>query len=74
MSLNSEDSMKILKIFGLGSLFLFLIFIGHAIFGGHRTTATPSLSALLAGTIFNPYFLLAVLVAYGTAFFIVRRR
>jgi hypothetical protein len=64
----------ILKIVGLGSLFLFLIFIGHAVVGGHRTAGSPSLSALKAGTIYNPYFWLTFLIAYGTAFWVVRRK
>ena len=65
--------MQILKVVGVGSLFLFLIFIGHAVFG-HRSNASPSLSALTAGTIYNPYFWLTVLVAYGAAFWVVRRK
>jgi hypothetical protein len=74
----SKGKMRILKIVGLGTLFFFIISIAVGLFGlmlGERpSNAGVALSALTAGTIYNPYFWLAVLVAYGAAFWIVMKR
>lgn len=64
------------KIFGLGTLFFFVIFVAHIIIGAalgkvQRMNAAVGLSALIATTVYNPYFWLTVLVAYGAAFWVV---
>ena len=70
--------MKILQIFGFGTFLLLLILLVltaiGATFGGTRHGSAVSLSALSAGTIYNPYFWLIVAVAYGAAFWFVKRR
>jgi len=71
---------KILQILGLGTLlFFFVILVQTAIgaaFGATviRHNAATGLSAMYAGTIYNPYFWLIVVVAYGAAaFWIIKR-
>jgi hypothetical protein len=72
----------VVKIFGLGTLFLILIVIAHisigVFFGKTQTSnAGVGLSALTAGlaagTVYNPYFWVSVVVAYGAAIWIVKR-
>jgi len=70
--------MKTLQIFGLGTFLLLLILLVltaiGATFGGIRHNSAVSLSALSAGTIYNPYFWLIIVAAYGAAFWFVRHR
>ena len=69
--------MQILKVIGLGTLFWVCILIMHAVvgmvLGRHASHAAVALSALRAGTIYNPYFWLTLLVAYGAAFWLIKR-
>ena len=70
--------MKTLQIFGLGTFLLLAILLVLAGFGSAfstvRHSSAVSLSALSAGTLYNPYFWLTVAVAYGAAFWFVKRR
>jgi hypothetical protein len=65
--------MQVLKVFGIGTMFLFLIIAAHAVIGAflgktHVSTNTAvGLSALTAGTVYNPYFWVTLVVAYGAA-------
>jgi hypothetical protein len=71
--------MQLLKIFGLGTMFLFVIIAAHGIVGallGKTQVSTHTavgLSALTAGTVYNPYFWLTIVVAYGAATLVCRR-
>ena len=71
--------MKILKIIGLGTFLFLVISIGVGAASGtmRHSSAAVGLSAMRAGmleTLFNPYFWLTIIVAYGAAFWIVRRQ
>jgi len=73
--------MKILQILGLGTLLLLFIFLVNTAIGAAfgvttiRHNVATGLSAIYAGTIYNPYFWLTVVVAYGAAaFWIIKRR
>jgi hypothetical protein len=71
--------MQVLKIVGLGTLFLLLIIAAHTIIGallGKNQVsyhAAVGLSALTAGTVYNSYFWLSIVVAYGAAIWVVKR-
>jgi hypothetical protein len=80
--------MRILKTFGLGTSFLFAALFAYVVIavmrGGVQVETGPAhatgVSAIIAGlleaaisTILNVRFWLLVLVAYGAAFWIVRR-
>jgi Na+-driven multidrug efflux pump len=65
--------MQVLKILGLGTLLLLLIGFVNSLFVG-RSSGTASLSALKAGSIHNPYFWLALALAYGVAVWVVKYR
>ena len=66
------------KILGLGTLFLLLIVAAHIVVGAllgktQVSHAAVGLSALTAGTVYNPYFWLTIVVAYGAATWAVKR-
>jgi hypothetical protein len=70
--------MQMLKIFGLGTLFLLLIVVAHigigVLLGKTQVShAAVGLSALTAGTVYNPYFWLTIVAAYGAAIWVVKR-
>lgn len=73
-----KNKMKALQVFGFGTLLLLVILLAliaiSATFGGVHHNSAVSLSALSAGTIYNPYFWLIVIVAYGAAFWFVKWR
>ena len=74
-----------LKTFGLGTLFLLAAFFAYivvaAVFGkvhvetssAHAIGASALIAGLIEATIFNVWFWLLVVVAYGAAFWIVKR-
>jgi hypothetical protein len=79
--------LKALKTFGLGTVFLLTVFglyIMFAVVYGiwhmqvepgpvHATGLSAIIAGLIEGTIFNVWFWLLCAVAYGLAFWIVKR-
>jgi hypothetical protein len=69
--------MQALKVFGLGTLFLILLvvlsFVVAAVRGNVQHGTAVGLSALRVGTVYNPLFWLTLIVAYGAAYWIVKR-
>jgi hypothetical protein len=78
--------MRFFKGISLGLLFSFLGSVGYLLIGivigilrGQvRTSHATGLSALLAGlleaTVFNPFYLLGIVLAFGLAFWITGRK
>lgn len=74
--------MQVLKVIGLGTVFFVVItaiqITAGIVMGNARvaTVTATSVSAMTAGltqsTVYNPYFWLALLVAYGAAVWVVK--
>jgi hypothetical protein len=69
--------LQALKVFGVGTLFLILLVVLSLVVavvrGNVQHHTAVGLSALKAGTVYNPLFWLTLIVAYGAAYWIFRR-
>jgi len=78
--------MRIFKGIALGLLFLFLGSIGYLLIGivigilrgpvqtSHATGLSALLAGLLEATVFNPFYWLGIVLAFGLAFWITGRK